>query len=143
MLSDEQSAIVGRVLELGTRSVADEMVSWDQVTTIGIDDPPQVMWDLANRTSHARFPVTDTTGAVRGVVSVYDCLIHKQASCPPLRHLMTPATTLDINTPLRAALTQLQTQHAALAVVTSQGKPVGVATVKDLVEPITGELASW
>lgn len=143
LLSDEQSAIVERVLELGTLTVADEMVPWAKVTTVKTDDSTDVMWELADRTSLARFPVVDDHGTVKGVISVYDALIHERQNCPPLNELMTPVLYLNATTPLRRALTTLQTQHAALAVVTRHDKPVGLVTVKDLVEPITGELASW
>ena len=50
---------------------------------------------------------------------------------------------LDARTPLRQGLNQLQRQHQSLAVVLDQGRPVGIVTVKDLIEPITGDLASW
>lgn len=143
LLSDEQSAIFGRVLELGSRTVADEMIPWDQVATVRDDHDPSIMWDLAHRTSHARFPAVDASGAVQGIISVYDALVHDKGACPPLRQLMMPAVTLDATTPLRTALTTLQTKHKALAVVTNQDKPVGVVTIKDLVESITGELTSW
>lgn len=143
LLSDEQSAIIDRVLELGTLTISDEMVAWNQVSTVSTDDPQTVMWDLADRTSHSRFPVVDATGTVRGVVSVRDALVHDRQSCPPLCDLMRPPLMLDAGTPLRAALATLQTRHTAMAVVTSQDQPVGIVTVKDLIEPIVGELASW
>ncbi len=143
LLSDEQSAIVERVMALSTLTVADEMVPWEKVTKVRVNDPPSMMWDLADRTSFSRFPVTDASGQVIGLMSIYNVLQHSPEQCPPLRELMSPALTIDATTPLRRALTTLQTQHAALAVVTRNSKPVGVVTIKDLVEPITGELASW
>jgi len=143
LLSDEQSAIFGRVLELDSRTVADEMVRWDQVATVSESDPPQVMWQLADRTSHTRFPVVNDAGAVQGVINVRDVLIHPQETCPALGELMMPSVTLDASTPLRSALTTLQTKHTALAVITDRNKPIGVVTIKDLVEPIIGELDSW
>jgi len=143
LLSDEQSAIVERVLELSTRHADDEMVPWGKTLKVYADDAPRVMWDLAHRTSHTRFPVIDRKGTLRGIISVYDVLKHAPNTCPPLESLLTPALTLDAQTPLRTALATLQSEHAALAVITRQGQPVGVVTIKDLVEPITGELASW
>lgn len=143
LLSDEQSAIVERVLELSTRHAEDEMIPWNKTTKVKIDDAPQVMWGLANRTSHARFPVVNPKGGLLGIISVYDALKHTPDTCPPLETLMTPVLTLDAKTPLRTALATLQSKHAALAVITRQDQPVGVVTIKDLVEPITGELASW
>jgi CBS domain containing-hemolysin-like protein len=46
--------------------------------------------------------------------------------------------------PLRDALRTLQEQRRAIAIVVDeQDKPIGVVTVKDLIEPLTGELATW
>jgi putative hemolysin len=118
------------------------MVPWGEVIKVKADDAPAVLWDLAERTSVSRFPVIEG-GAVIGVVSLYDALQHDRAACPPIRQLARPAMRLDAGMPLRPALMQLQTGHAAMAIVTERDKPLGVVTVKDLVEPITGELASW
>ncbi|MDP7349150.1 MAG: CBS domain-containing protein [Phycisphaeraceae bacterium] len=55
-------------------------------------------------------------------------------------------STLELpqSTPLRPALRTLQNGHAAMAVVVSdEGRPIGVVTIKDLVEPLTGDLAVW
>ena len=143
LISDEQSAIVERVLELSTRTVGDEMVAWRGVIKLSADDPPASVWELADRTSHSRFPLVDSSGSVVGLLSVYDVLTHDRVSCPPLRQLANPAARIDYATPLRDALTVVQRERAPMAVVTRHNKPVGIVTIKDLVEPITGELASW
>lgn len=143
ILSDEQSAIVDRVLRLGGRTVRQEMVAWADVLSVTVDDTPSRLWELADRSSRSRYPVTDGHGQVVGLIDVFDALLHEQASCPPIRELMTEPHTLPTDTPLRQALQHLQTHGIAIAVVTDADRPVGVVTVKDLVEPITGDLSSW
>ncbi len=146
LLSDDQSAIVERVLELNHRTVAGEMIEWPDVRRVSIDDPPTAIHGLAERTSHGRLPVTDASGRVVGVVRVVDALLHEPDQCPPIADLMTEPLTLAPTTPLRQAITALQRHHTALAIVTddkSPDTPVGIVTMKDLVEPITGELISW
>lgn len=145
LLSDDQSAMVERVLELGDRSLRDEMVPWKQVETIRADAPPAMLWELADRSSHTRFPVLDGRGQVVGVISVMHALLHHQPeTCPPIRQLMHPVTELPATTPLRRGLTELQRRRIPLVIVTdSHGHPVGLVTMKDLIEAITGELASW
>jgi CBS domain containing-hemolysin-like protein len=143
LLSDEQSVIVERVLQLSSRRVRDVMVRWANVKTVRVSDPPSVLWDLAHQTRYSRFPVIDAAGKIVGVVHLYDALLHERTSCPPIKELMQPPTTLDANLPLRDCLTRLQQSHLPLAVVVQNGQPVGAVTVKDLIEPITGELARW
>lgn len=143
LLSDEQSAIVDRVLRLGGRTVRQEMVAWADVLTVRIDDPPSRLWELADRSSRSRFPVLDLAGKVIGIVDVFEALLHTPETCPPIRELMTESQTVAADRPLRTALQEFQVQGFTIAVVTDRGRPVGVVTVKDLVEPITGDLSSW
>ncbi len=145
LLSDEQSAIADRVLKLAGRRVRQEMVPWAQAVTLGPLDGPDRLWALAERSGRSRFPVCDTDGAVLGVVDVFDALICGRSNCPPLSQLMTPAARVAAGSPLREALRRFQADGISIAVVeeSSNGPPVGLVTVKDLVEPITGELATW
>ncbi len=143
ILSDEQSAIVERVLRLGGRTVKQEMVAWADVLSVKVNDPPSRLWELADRSSRSRYPVTDKHGQVVGLIDVFDALLHAPTDCPPIRKLMTRPHTIAANMPLRLALQHFQTHGLAIAVVTENDRPVGVVTVKDLVEPITGNLSSW
>ena len=143
VLSDAQSAMVERVLELSGRCVADEMVAWKDVIRVGESDPPAVLWRLADQTSYSRFPVVNADGKVVGLLHLRDALTHTPDTCPSIRNLIAPVETLNAQTPLREALSHIQSHRKALAIVIRQGKPVGIVTIKDLIEPITGELASW
>jgi len=144
VVSDEQSALVERVLTLAQRTVADEMVPWNQVQTVAEDADPAELWTLADRTSRTRFPVLNAEGRVLGVLNITDLLLEPPERCPPVTELMHPVYWLDARTPLRRALTRMQRQHVALAVVAGEGaEPMGVVTIKDFIEPVTGELTSW
>jgi CBS domain containing-hemolysin-like protein len=143
LVSDEQSAIVGRVLLMSGLTAGDEMVPWHKVIhvrdTVTADD----LWRLAGETAATRFPVVDARGKAVGVLNINDALRCDRATCPPVRELMAEPFTLDANMPLRTALRKLQANGSALAIVIAEGVPVGVATIKDLIEPITGELVVW
>ncbi len=143
LLSDEQSAIADRVLRLGSRTVKQEMVPWSDVLSVRLDTPGLTLWDMADRSSRSRFPVLDDHGRVRGVVDVFDVLMHPRGECPPIPQLMQPAEIVTPDMPLRQALQQFQQHGVGLAVVQENGKSVGLVTTKDLVETITGELTSW
>ena len=143
LLSDDQSAMVARVLDLGNRRVRDEMTRWAQVQTVNIQDDADALWDLANRTSRTRFPVLEE-GRVVGILNIMDVLRCGREHCPSVREVMQPIVQLPASMPLRRGLTELQRRKAALAVVMdAQNEPVGLVTVKDLVEPVTGELVRW
>lgn len=143
LLSDEQSAIVQRVLELGSSTVDHEMVPWKKVLRLTDTQTTTHLWELAEKTSVSRFPVMDPQGKVQGVVSLYDALRYTQEECPPIPEMIKPAIFFEKNTPVRTALATLRECHGTLGIVMDRQKPVGVVTIKDLVEPVTGELASW
>lgn len=143
LLSDEQSAIVQRVLELGSSTVKHEMVPWKKVLRLSQSQTTKDLWKFAQETSVSRFPIMDEQGKVEGVVSLYDALQFTQDECPPLQELIKPAIFFERDTPVRTALATLREHHGTLGIVMDRQKPIGVVTIKDLVEPITGELASW
>ena len=144
LLSDEQLAIVDRVFLLGRRRVAEVMTPWEKVIKVKIDDAPNTLWNLAERTNRTRFPVVDGEGKVRGVVNVFDALVHDPEQCPSIESIMGGVANFDDQLPLRDALTRLQQRRDALAIVGEpETGPVGIVTIQDLIEPITGELTNW
>lgn len=143
LLSEEQSAIVQRVLALTDTRVGDEMIPWQRVVRVQRSDDPELLWQLADRSAHRRFPVLDDASRVVGVVSCVEAMLHPRGEAPPMSELMREPLWVVPDTPLRDALARLQQSRAALAIVGDGETPLGVVTIKDLVEPITGELVRW
>ncbi|QDU70925.1 CNNM domain-containing protein [Mucisphaera calidilacus] len=144
LLSDEQTAIVGRVLGLSDKRVVDEMTPWQEVMTVSLKATTDDLWAIADRTGRSRFPVVDEAGDVAGVLNLRDALICERASCPSVSELMGPVEILEGTMPIRRALSTMQAHRMPMAmVVDDDGQPAGLVTIKDLVEPITGELSSW
>lgn len=143
LLSDEQSALTGRVLRLAQRSLDEEMTPWKDVLALKVDTTVDALWELAGRSSISRYPVISEDGNVMGMVSLHEALMYGKANCPAIEQMIQHTPSLDITMPVRNALRQLQVDKAAMGIVYQEAKAVGIVTVKDLVEPITGELASW
>ena len=70
-------------------------------------------------------------------------MLHERGEAPPIAELMREPLWITPDTPLRDALAKLQQSRAAIAIVGDGETPLGVVTIKDLVEPITGELVRW
>jgi len=143
LLSDDQYAMVQRVLTLGDLTVEDKMRSWEDVVTVRPDESGDRLWRLADQSSRSRYPVVDAAGQVQGIIDINEVLLFEARDCPSPAVLSRPALTLDAVAPLRLALTRVQHSGQPMAIVTRQNKPVGIVTLKDLIEPITGELNSW
>lgn len=146
VLSLEQTALTDRVLAMSSRKVAQEVVPWRSVHTVRVEDPLQRLRELGHRTGRSRYPVMEA-GQVVGVVHLMDALAprnSKPEGPETIRSIMKPATRIDPKTTVRQGLATMQQRHVGLAIVGDEsGLPMGIVTVKDLVETITGELTAW
>lgn len=142
LLSEVQATLADRAMVLRERSVRDEMVAWREVVTLRADATRAAVTGSVAQRRFTRYPVVDPSGAAIGVVSMLDLLLDPSA---PAKDLAGPLVTLEPDAPVREALRAMRDQKAAMAIVTrgSGGRPLGIVTLKDLVEPLTGELASW
>ncbi|MEM9414729.1 MAG: CNNM domain-containing protein [Planctomycetota bacterium] len=144
LLSDEQSAMAQRAFALSNREVGGEATPWVEVQTIRADQTVDALVVLARRSKHSRFPVLDPHGQIAGTIDVIDTLADGEPGSRKVGTLMRPVISVPATRTIRYTLTELQREHIGLAIVTGPtGRPVGVVTVKDLVEPLTGEISDW
>lgn len=144
LLSDDQSDIVTRVLGMGGSTARDVMVPWHRVHKLRVYQPATVIWKRGGISPHSRLPVINRAGVVVGVIDVLDVLLRDPGNRPSLGKLVAPAIRISASMPLRAALQEVRRSRVALAIVTGHhNEPIGIVTVKDLIEPITGKLADW
>ena len=144
LLSESQTSLADRALAMGDRTVATEMVPWDRVVTIdlGADHLARTTCMRQSKGGFTRYPVVDKTGRAVGVLSVLDAVLEPTQSTA---RLMTEPITFHPRTPVTVALRSLRSarQPMAIAVDETDNRPLGLVTLKDLVEPLTGELGAW
>lgn len=159
LLSESQTTLADRALAMRERSVSSEMVPWPSVVALDVDAPPQQRTALIRRHPFSRFPVVERTtgprtgprtdprnGAERfrvvGLISMLDVLLEPDK---PTRELLRPTIEVKPQTPLHAALSRMREQGCAMSIVTRKHdkRPLGIVTVKNLIEPLTGELSAW
>jgi CBS domain containing-hemolysin-like protein len=144
VISQYQSAMIDRVLELQRMTVRDVLKPWSQATLIRTTQPAEAVWAIADRVSYTRAPLVAPDGTPVGILDLYDVLRHDPATCPPLTDLADPLVSLSPDMPLAEALRTCQQQRASMAVIfDAAGKPLGLVTTKELVEPIIGEIDVW
>ena len=64
-------------------------------------------------------------------------------SSVPLEQHLRPLIFLEPELPLERALARMRSSGLRLAAVGTARRPLGIVTLKDLVEEISGELARW
>lgn len=140
VLTESQTTLVDRALTLRETRVRDEMTPWRDAAIIGADwTRERIRRQLARRIA-SRYPVLNRRGDVLGVVDALDIWLESDRS---IRDLTRPAVDLAPDISVRAALITLRTAGEKIAVVREKGRPIGVVTFKDLMDPITGELDAW
>lgn len=144
LISSEQTAIAQRALAMSNRQIVGECTPWAKVVRIDKSTTRTMLRSLAQRTERSRLPVVDARGRVVGVADLIDLLLVDEKQNQPVASAMKSAVSLPGSMTIREALDRMQQQHIGLAIVTrADGKPAGVITVKDLIEPLTGEIEQW
>jgi putative hemolysin len=125
---------------LGLRSATVErcMTPWREVECL-----PQVQGDDARATAlraarHARLPVTGEGGAVVGYVHLLEVLADREAG---LEGALRPLPAVPPGTSIASALLQLRGGGRRLALIGTAEQPLGLVSLKDLLEEITGDVA--
>lgn len=148
-LSGVQGALAEQALAFDRAAVRDVMVPWHDAATLPADATRADAMRTILRAGPTAYPLVERRAAeahrghahrVLGVVVSTD-LLADPALTP--RAATTEPARIDPGTPARRALASLRSSGVSLAIVEEHGRPVGLVTAKDLVEPLTGRLAAW
>jgi len=107
-----------------------------------------VLWDVMRKSVFARLPVYEHQPAnIIGFVNIYYCL-NRCEQFADLHELIKPIRRLAETTVVTEAINIMQAENHKIVLVTrtnttGREKPVGIVTMKDLVEELLGELAEW
>lgn len=141
VLSGEQISLVDRALEMRRRTVIGEMTPWSRVASLRLEAPAVERTRIVRERPFSRFPVVDAQGRVRGMIQTLDAILDPHAATATL---LRPMETLSPDLPATEAIRVLRQKRARLAIVARPGgKPLGVVGLKDLIEPLTGDLRAW
>ena len=143
LLSEQQSQTLDRVLRLGDMRVEDVMIPRARVAAVELAAGRQRFLELIARHHYSRMPVYRVEPQrVVGVLNVYDVL--QDLDEAPLERWVSPVLRVRPDESVMKCLFQMQRAHQPMAVVeVSDGRALGIVTMKDLVEELVGELAVW
>ncbi len=139
-VDERQVAMAGRVLELSRRGVGALMTPWKRVASLADDALPQVVRETLRTRPRASYPVIDMDGACVGVVTSIDLLVEPDASPASIarKPVLVPAAL-----PGLQALRLMREAGVSIAVVIDGRAPIGVVSVRDVLEPVLGRLPGW
>lgn len=140
-LTHFQSVMADRVARLSEVTLRDVMVPMREAATAPPDVTREQLMRLIAQHNYSRVPLLDDRRQVVGILDVYEVLIAEGAGAPADR--MRPPLALPSELNVTDALYRMQRKGEVMAVVESGGRHVGLATMKDLVEEIVGDLQAW
>jgi CBS domain containing-hemolysin-like protein len=139
-LSEAQLDLADRAMAMRRRTVSGEMTPWRQVATVTSEERSIDGRALARRTLRSRLPVVEA-GRVIGLVEVQDLLLNGGDITAAIQ---TEVPRFEPATPAYTALESLRRQRRPVGIVEdASGRPIGMVTLKDLVEPLLGDLRAW
>lgn len=140
-LSEAQLGFADRVFTMRGITLGQEMRSWREVTWIALTASPRERGRRFASSGVSRMPVLDASGRVVGIVAAIDHIGRPRESTTAL---LRPTTVLSPASPSLEAIAAMRRERVQLAVVADRAdRPVGIVTMKDLVEPLVGDLATW
>ncbi len=142
-LSHTQSIIAQRVVNIRRVRLRDVMVPLARAVVVSEATTPDELRELLRASGHPRVGVyAGRRENIVGVLNIYDVLLDQSGS-PPSAHVR-PPLVLPEHLGVIEVMFELQRRREAMCfVVSAEGQCLGVASVKDLVEEIVGELEEW
>ncbi len=144
-ITEEQTQIVERVLNLSRVQLRSIMIPRRRVVTVPIDADRRLVETIVRGHPFSRMPVLarDRRG-VAGIIGVAHLLAEAEQAEFSVERSMKPPLTINPGESATNALVQLQQAGATMAIVHDPRQGfLGIVTLKDIVEEIFGELPAW
>lgn len=148
LLSPVQSDIVDRIVNIPHLRLSTVMVPFHRVHSLEVRSDRTAMLARLQQSAITRFPVWEgSPSQIIGFVQIYDVLT-SSVSFDDLRPFVQPISHLDAETPVLDAIHTMRHDNLEIVLVvrtrrSSRDIPLGIVTMKDLVEEFLGELAEW
>jgi putative hemolysin len=139
MLSSTQRSIIGRTSLLRKTTLSQVMVPLNKVVSARIDATRSELLALLRQHPYTRLPVTDGNTFV-GRINLLKVLSSPDAE-PVLAKYIKPLAEYRYDEPVIRVLYNMQKNDRQMALVSKRGHIIGLVTIKDLAEELTGELA--
>lgn len=147
LLSRVQMEMVDRIVNIPNLKLSATMVPLERVESVSIrSDRAALLNELGKRALTRLLVWQDTPAQIVGFIDIYDAL-GSDAPFASLEGFVRPIRRLDADTPIIHAIDTMRREERKIILVTrlraKREVPVGIVTMKDLVEELFGELTEW
>ena len=146
LLSSVQSEIINRIVSIPTINLSSVMIPINKTQMVPITSSKALLIDMFSKVPFTRLLVYDRFKSnIVGFVEIYDCLSGDN-DFNNLNDFLKPIRKINANTPFTQTVKIMQQEKHKIALITKTSqsqKPLGIVTMKDLVEELFGELIEW
>ncbi|HUS73666.1 MAG TPA: CNNM domain-containing protein [Sedimentisphaerales bacterium] len=148
VLSPVQTGIINRLVNISNTPLRAVMTPINKVEAVDASSDYSALLKKLKECAFTRLPVTDKQPAnIVGFINIYEALTSPE-KFTELYNFIKPIRKLQANTTVVDAINIMQRENQKIVLVTKTGrgereKPIGIVTMKDLVEELLGELAEW
>jgi putative hemolysin len=147
LLSDVQTQMVDRIADIPTVRLSTVMVPLNLVHAVPLRTDRAALRKGLEKHTWTRLLVWENTPfEIVGFINVYEVLGTGE-EFTDLRKFLLPLRSLDSDTSITEAINVMRREQLRIVLVTRpRGRrevPMGIVTMKDLVEELLGELAEW
>jgi CBS domain containing-hemolysin-like protein len=148
ILSAVQTDIMNRIVNIPGIHIRAVMIPINKVQMVHVNSSRDVLLSTLRKSLFTRLLVTtDGRESIIGFVNVYE-ILNSSDDFSNLTAFIKPIRKLETSTHVTDAINIMQSESQKIALVTrvdrsGREKPLGIVTMKDLVEELVGELAEW
>jgi putative hemolysin len=140
VLEPHAEELARNALKLRTLPVTRAMIPWEEVLTIPAAEADTVQRRLVHGSKHTRLPVRDG-GEVK--TYVHQLSVLEKGDAVSVLEQQRPLTFFAPDISVEQALARMRVAGGRLAGIGTPAEPLGIVTLKDLVEEISGDLGGW
>lgn len=142
-LPERAEDLARNALRLRSIPVSRAMIPWERTVKLVRGMGREEAFELVRTARASRLPVVGEAGAILGYVHQLEVLQKwdPDGPIPDVFVEIRPLERLDAATPVDRALLRLQGLGRRIALVEDEGRPVGIVSLTDLLEEISGDLA--
>jgi putative hemolysin len=144
VISGYQDMMTRNIMRLGSIPIRKIMIPLNKATVVSSEINVEQMKVLAKNVRFSRIPVfKGPRSNIVGVINVFDFLsVCTEES--KISDFLKETEHIGADTLIDDALVRMQKTKQRMAIVVDKNnKPIGIVTIKDLVEEIVGELMEW
>lgn len=148
ILSAVQGDIINRIISIPEIRISSVMTPISKVQMVDANFDKSALLHKFKKCLFTHLPVVDQRPTnIVGFINIYDCLSSTE-QFSDLHNFIKPIRKLPADTVVTEAINIMQSEKGKIVLVTRIGhagreRPIGIVTMKDLVEELLGELAEW